>query len=105
MRALLARPSARHGLELGDIEAPRPLPSQALVAVRAVSLNRGEARYLPQREEGTVHGWDVAGVVERQAADASGPAEGERVVGLVSEGAWAELAAGADRPPGGVARP
>jgi NADPH:quinone reductase len=93
MRALLARPSARHGLELGDIEAPQPLPSQALVAVRAVSLNRGEARYLPQREEGTVHGWDVAGVVDRQAADGSGPAEGERVVGLVSEGAWAELAA------------
>jgi NADPH:quinone reductase len=93
MRALLARPSAGHGLELGDIEAPQPLPSQALVAVRAVSLNRGEARYLPRREEGTVHGWDVAGVVERQAADGSGPAEGERVVGLVSEGAWAELAA------------
>lgn len=93
MRALLARPSAQHGLELGDIEAPQPLPSQALVAVRAVSLNRGEARYLPQREEGTVHGWDVAGVVDRQAADGSGPAEGERVVGLVSEGAWAEVAA------------
>jgi NADPH:quinone reductase-like Zn-dependent oxidoreductase len=92
MRALLARPSARHGVELGDIEAPQPLPNQALVAVRAVSLNRGEARYLSQREEGTVHGWDVAGVVERQAADGSGPAEGERVVGLVSEGAWAELA-------------
>jgi NADPH2:quinone reductase len=40
-----------------------------------------------------VHGWDVAGVVERGAADGSGPGEGERVVGLVSEGAWAELAA------------
>ena len=39
--------------------------------------------YLPRREEGTVHGWDVAGVVERQAADASGPGEGERVVGGV----------------------
>jgi NADPH:quinone reductase len=93
MRALLASRSAPHGLELGEIEAPQPQPSQALVAVRAVSLNRGEARYLPRREEGTVHGWDVAGVVERGAADGSGTGEGERVVGLVSEGAWAELAA------------
>ena len=93
MRALLARPSAPHGLELGEIDSPRPGSDEALVAVRAVSLNRGEARYLPRREEGTVHGWDVAGVVEQPAADGSGPAEGERVVGLVSEGAWAEQAA------------
>ena len=93
MRALLARPSAPHGVELGEIDSPRPESDEALVAVRAVSLNRGEARYLPRREEGTVHGWDVAGVVEQPAADGSGPAEGERVVGLVSEGAWAEQAA------------
>ena len=93
MRALLARPSAPHGLELGETDTPKPERHEALVAVRAVSLNRGEARYLPRREEGTVPGWDVAGVVERAAADGSGPAEGERVVGLLSEGAWAELAA------------
>jgi NADPH:quinone reductase len=93
MLALLARPSAPDGLELGEIEPPQPYRDEALVAVRAVSLNRGEARYLPRREEGTVHGWDVAGVVEQEAADGSGPARGERVVGLVDEGAWAELAA------------
>jgi NADPH:quinone reductase len=93
MRALLARPSAPHGLELGEIGSPRPGSDEALVAVRAVSLNRGEARHLPRREEGTVPGWDVAGVIEQAAADGSGPAEGERVVGLASEGAWAEQAA------------
>lgn len=92
MRALLARPSAPHGIELGETDSPQPDSSEALVGVRAVSLNRGEARYLPRRREGTVHGWDVAGVVEQGAADGSGPSEGERVVGLVSEGAWAEQA-------------
>jgi NADPH:quinone reductase-like Zn-dependent oxidoreductase len=93
MRALLARPSAPHGLELGEIEDPAPGADEALVEVRAVSLNRGEARQLPRRQEGTVHGWDVAGVVRHAAADGTGPVEGARVVGLVDEGAWAELAA------------
>jgi NADPH2:quinone reductase len=93
MRALVARPSAPHGLELAEVDDPAPATGEALVEVRAVSLNRGEARYLPRREEGTVHGWDVAGVVRAAAADGSGPAEGARVVGLVGEGAWAELAA------------
>ncbi len=93
MRALVARPSARGGVELAEVEAPSPGPGDALVEVRAVSLNRGEARYLPRREEGTVHGWDVAGVVRDAAADGSGPRAGARVVGLMDEGAWAELAA------------
>jgi NADPH2:quinone reductase len=93
MRALVARPSAPGGVELAEVEAPSPAPDEALVEVRAVSLNRGEARYLPNREEGTVHGWDVAGVVRDAASDGSGPQQGARVVGLVDEGAWAELAA------------
>jgi NADPH:quinone reductase-like Zn-dependent oxidoreductase len=38
-------------------------------------------------------GWDLAGEVERAAADGSGPRAGARVVGLLSEGAWAERVA------------
>ncbi|MEU4583516.1 zinc-binding dehydrogenase [Kitasatospora aureofaciens] len=94
MRALLVDRSAPGRLRLGTAPDPEPAPHQALVRVAATSLNYGEAAFgLDSAPDGTVLGWDAAGVVERAAADGSGPAAGTPVVTLMPAGAWAELRA------------
>jgi NADPH2:quinone reductase len=92
MRALVSRPQEPFA-ELADVPGRPPAPSEAVVAVRAVSLNRGECRRLATMESGTVAGWDLAGDVEQAAADGSGPAVGARVVGILPVGAWAQRVA------------
>ena len=93
IRAVLAEPRSDGRLFMGEIERPSPLPSQTLVQVKAVSLNRGEVRRAMSTDSRYVPGWDLAGVVESTAGDGSGPKAGARVVGLMPVGAWAELVA------------
>ncbi|MFL5862541.1 MAG: zinc-binding dehydrogenase [Solirubrobacteraceae bacterium] len=67
-----------------------PLRDEAVVAVTAVSLNRGEVHRLERMEPDTVPGWDLAGTISRPATSGSGPPAGARVVGMKPIGAWAE---------------
>ncbi len=89
-QAVVVDQKAPGKLVIHDISMPEPLPSEALVRVSAISLNRGETRRSIQAEDGWRPGWDLAGVVEQAAADGSGPLAGGRVVGFLPDGAWAQ---------------
>lgn len=93
MLAIVNTPSGTAPVELREVPEPRPAPNEALVEVRAFSLNRGELRLLQVRAEGWRPGQDISGVVVQPAADGSGPKAGERVVALTDNAGWAERAA------------
>ena len=89
MRAIAVTDDKR--LAFTDIGEPRPLSNEAIVAVRAISLNRGEVRQTrTNRPAGYRPGWDFAGEVIQEAEDGKGPKRGTRIVGLRIAGAWAE---------------
>jgi NADPH:quinone reductase-like Zn-dependent oxidoreductase len=93
MLALVNTPGGIAPVELREVAEPQPVPNEALVGVRAFSLNRGELRLFQIRPEGWRPGQDISGVVLKQAAEGSGPAAGTRVVALTDNAGWAERAA------------
>src|ERR1700733_14195646 len=93
MLALVNTPNGPAPIELRDIADPSPARDEALVAVHAFSLNRGELASFARNKEGWVPGQDIAGVVLSQAAGGWGPPAGARVVALVDEYGWAERVA------------
>src|SRR5215510_204652 len=92
-RAVVVDPDVPGRLVIRPVAEPAPDRGEAVVRVRALSLNRGEVRRSGLAAAGWRPGWDLAGTVERAAADGSGPRAGARVVGLLPEGAWAERVA------------
>lgn len=92
MQAIVIDPHAPVRLGFQTVESPMPQANEAVIRVKAISLNRGEVVYLVQGAAGTRLGWDLAGVVEKAAADGSGPAQDSRVVGvsMLPPTAWAE---------------
>lgn len=94
MRAIVVDRNAQGGLALREHNGPDVGAGEALIRVKAISLNRGEVKTaLTDAQEGWVPGWDFAGVIERVAADGSSPPAGARVVGIVPSGSWSELVA------------
>jgi len=91
--AVVVDPDAPGRLVLKPVPEPVPDRGEAIVRVRAISLNRGEVRRSTMAAAGWRPGWDLAGVIERAAADGTGPKVGERVVGFLPEGAWAQRVA------------
>jgi NADPH:quinone reductase len=73
MKALANTPKGAAPVEFRDVPEPNPAPHEALIAVHAFSLNRGELTLMRIRQEGWQPGQDVAGVVLKEAADGSGP--------------------------------
>jgi NADPH:quinone reductase-like Zn-dependent oxidoreductase len=92
-RAVVVDPDIAGRLVIRPVAEPVPDRGEAVVRVRAISLNRGEVRRSGMAAAGWRPGWDLAGEVQRAAADGSGPRVGARVVGLLPEGAWAERVA------------
>ena len=93
MLAIVNTPGDAAPVELREIAEPQPAANEALVEVRAFSLNRGELRLFHIRPEGWRPGQDISCVVVKQAADGSGPAAGTRIVALTDNAGWAERAA------------
>jgi NADPH:quinone reductase len=93
MLALVNTPNGPAPIALREIAEPAPSNDEALVEVRAFSLNRGELSSFARNKEGWVPGQDIAGVVLRQAASGEGPQQGARVVALVDDFGWAQRAA------------
>ena len=93
MPAFVPAADVRGRTVLEQVPEPEPAPDETLVVVEAYSVNRGELFLLDAPREGWRPGQDVAGHVERTAADGSGPPQGARVVAHVPSGGWAPLVA------------
>jgi len=93
MQAIVATPEGPSWTERREVPPPAPALNEAVVAVRAFAVNRGELSLVRSRGDGWRPGQDVAGEVLRPAADGTGPDTGERVAGLAEWHGWAEEAA------------
>jgi NADPH:quinone reductase-like Zn-dependent oxidoreductase len=93
MKALLPTGNLNDMVRLADVAEPEAAHDEAVIAVHAFSINRGETFLLEAPKPGWRPGKDVVGRVVHAAADGSGPARGARVVGHPPARGWAERVA------------
>lgn len=91
MRAMI--PDRARSVRLDETAEPTPAADEAVIAVEAYSVNRGETKLLDAPRERWRPGKDVAGTLLTAATDGSGPAVGTRVVGHAPQSGWAERVA------------
>src|SRR3954463_3219548 len=89
MQAIVATAEGPSWTERREVPPPAPAANEALIAVRAFAVNRGELT-LVRRRDGWQPGQDVAGGGIQPAGDGTGPQAGERVAGLAEWHGWAE---------------
>ena len=84
-------------LKLGEIDKPAPAAHEVLIKVVATSINRPDlvqrqGNYPPPPGDSEILGLEVAGVVEELGSEVDGWQVGDRVMGLVGGGGYAEYA-------------
>jgi NADPH2:quinone reductase len=89
---LVYEASSSGGLRVSERAVPQPAQGEVTIEVRAIALNRGEARRAVHGgfPDGLVPGWDTAGLVREIGPDTKAPPIGTRVVGRALSGGWAQ---------------
>jgi NADPH2:quinone reductase len=82
-------------LKLVELPTPEPGADEVLIRVNRAGVNFADTHtrtnsYVRKATLPLIPGGEVAGVVERAAADGSGPREGERVIALTGLGGYSE---------------
>ena len=94
---VITHPGGPEVLHLAERPAPQPAPDGLLVRVHAAGINRADllqrlGRYpAPPGVPADIPGLEYAGVVERVGSEVSAWHPGERVMGLVAGGAYADF--------------
>ena len=97
MRALLCRELGSHALELAEVGSPSPAPGQVVIDVKAAAANFPDALMLEGKYQFKppmpfAPGCELAGVVSSVGEGVRGFSAGQRVLAVVSHGAFAEQA-------------
>ncbi len=97
MRAIvISRPGGPEVLEIRQVDAPRPGAQEVLVDVRATAVNRADllqrrGRYpAPADSPADIPGLEFAGVVTATGENANSWRPGDRVMGILGGGGYAE---------------